>query len=140
MTGLYVPSFFPSSWRRPPEFESSSGAASVVSRAAEQLASMGLAESDSEGDAAEAAGSSQSGGPQGAAAACGSGGAEQQTQQQLDDAAASGAAAAAAAAQAAEEVSDGEDFSSEDDLPPIPRFNNRKVIEYEVSDSDSDED
>ena len=31
------------------------------------------------------------------------------------------------------------DSSSEDDLPPIPRFNNRKVIVYEVSDTDSDD-
>lgn len=120
----------------PPEFESNNSGSAGASGAAEQLAAMGLAESDSEGDAAQAAGSSRDGGavPAGGRREC-----EQQAQaqqQQRDVAAAPGAAAERTEG----EGSEGEYSSSEDDLPPIPRFNNRKVIEYAVSDSDSDED
>lgn len=135
--------FTPYSWPaslhqcRPPEFESSSSGAAAVSKAAEQLAALGLAESDSEGDEAEAAGSSRDSGLEGAQPAGGSGNGTQrvhaQQRRHQDDAAAAGAA------ETAEGVSDGEYSSSEDDLPPIPRFNNRKIIEYQVSDSDSDE-
>lgn len=110
---------------RPPEFDSSSGAG----QAADQLAALGLAESDGEDGSGSAA-----------------------AEQQQGDAAAGTAAATAAGTQAAgqqgentadaaagEEGSGGYYSSSDDDLPPIPKFNNRKVIEYEVSDSDSDE-
>ncbi|PSC76350.1 RNA-binding EIF1AD [Micractinium conductrix] len=111
----------------PLEFPSSSGAANL---AAEQLAAMGLVESDSEAESG-AAGSSGRGG----AAAAGS------------EAAAAGGAGGAAAAAAAGQGggAGGEDdegsggSSSEDDLPPIPRFQNRKFIEYAVSSDSEDE-
>ncbi|KAL4422874.1 hypothetical protein ABPG75_009071 [Micractinium tetrahymenae] len=123
----------------PPEFEGSSSAA--ANNAAEQLAAMGLAESDTDDDAAVPAGSSHNGSSQRAAAAGSSDGGEQQTQGQHPRQQGEAVAAAGEAPEHTEEEgSEGEYSSSEDDLPPIPRFNNRKVIEYAVSDSDSDED
>ena len=128
-TTLVLPALhrIPSALHRPLEFPSSSGAANL---AAEQLAAMGLVESDSEAESG-AAGSSGRGG----AAAAGS------------EAAAAGGAGGAAAAAAAGQGggAGGEDdegsggSSSEDDLPPIPRFQNRKFIEYAVSSDSEDE-
>ena len=111
--------------RRPPKFDSSSSA----SQAADQLAALGLAESDGEGEGSSAAVEQPQSGRAAASAAAG----------------AAGQAAGQEGGEAAEaaDVSGGEEgggyYSSEDDLPPIPKFNNRKVIEYEVSDSDSDD-
>lgn len=99
---------------RPPEFESSSVGAS---QAADQLAALGLAESDhEEAKASPTAGSADA--AQGAAAEQGAAGGSEQLR-----------------------AGEGEEsgYSSEDSLPPIPRFNNRKIIEYEVSDTESDD-
>lgn len=111
--------------RRPPEFDSSSSA----SQAADQLAALGLAESDGEGEGSSAAGEQPQSGSAAASAAAGAAG--QAAGQE------GGEAAEVAGASGGEEG--GGYYSSEDDLPPIPKFNNRKVIEYEVSDSDSDD-
>lgn len=113
--------------RRPPEFESSSSAA--ANQAAEQLAAMGLAESDGEEEEAAAAAGAGAAARQGEAAGEGV---------QASAATAAGAAAADGAGGAAGDEGGSYCSSSEDDLPPIPRFQNRKVIEYEVSDSDDD--
>jgi hypothetical protein len=101
---------------RPPEFESA-GSSAGASQAADKLAALGLAESDFEEEVSPGGGSA--------------------------DAAQGGAAGAAAGAAEAGEQQAGEGeesgYSSEDGLPPIPRFNNRKVIEYAVSDTESDD-
>lgn len=110
---------------RPPEFAKSGGyEAGMASQAAEQLAALGVAESD------EDEGSSSAARRQAAAAAAPAAAGE----------AAAGAAGEAAGA-AAEGGGDGYASSSgsEDSLPPIPRFNNRKVIEYAVSSDSEDE-
>lgn len=111
--------------RRPPEFDSSSCSAS---QAADQLAALGLAESDEEGEGSSAAARQQQ---QGGDASAGQ-------QPQAAGHAGSPAAGEAAGASGSEQGG-GYYSSSDDDLPPIPKFNNRKVIEYEVSDSDSDD-
>lgn len=51
----------------------------------------------------------------------------------------SGRAAAPAAAGEQQGSKESEEYSSDDSLPPIQQINNRRVIEYEVSDSDSDD-
>ena len=113
---------------RPAEFVATSNsaiaAAAAASQAAEELAALDVAESDVAEQAAAGSGGAAAA-PAATAAGTGEG---------------EGAAAGAAAGAGAGAPEQGDQASdSEDDLPPIPRFNNRKVIVYEVSDTDSDD-
>lgn len=117
---------------RPPEFEVSSRAA--ASQAAEQLAALGVAESDSE------EGSAAAGGRGGAGTAAAAPAAAAPSAAAVGEAAAGCAAGEGADNPDSREQQGDEYSSSEDDLPPIPKFNNRRVVEYEVSDSESEAD
>ncbi|KAI3430572.1 hypothetical protein D9Q98_005165 [Chlorella vulgaris] len=112
----------------PPEFAKRSS--ETASQAAEQLAALGIAESDT-----DAADDSQDAGDSRRAASSAAGEAT------AAEAAAEepGEGGATSPLHAAGEGS-GSGSSSEDDLPPIPRFHNRKIIEYEISESESDDD